>query len=101
MTKLVLPKTIFMKANKPTIFITILFFLSNISYSQMDFPAFGTFTNEEINIRQCAFDPEADAILLLDKAVSNYDDENRLITRRKKRIRILAAKAFDKADISI
>jgi hypothetical protein len=85
---------------KTTIFLFGLL-ISLVSYSQMEFPAFGSFSDEEKKLKQCSFDPEADAIILLDKAISNYDDENRLITRRKKRIKILAAKAFDKADISI
>jgi len=72
-----------------------------VSYSQADFPTFGSFSAEEINLKQCPFDPEADAIVLLDKAVANYDDDYRLITDRRVRIKILNQKGIDRANISI
>ncbi|HET6768842.1 MAG TPA: DUF3857 and transglutaminase domain-containing protein [Chitinophagaceae bacterium] len=77
------------------------FFVSVVSYSQMEFPAFGIFSNEEINIKQCSFDPEAEAIILLDKAVANYDDDYHLITDRRIRIKILSEKGIDRANIAI
>ena len=52
----------------------------------MEFPAFGNFSKEEISVKQCSFDPEADAIILLDKAVANYDDDQRLIIEIRVRI---------------
>ena len=67
----------------------------------MDFPAFGTFTADEINLKQCSFDPEADAIILMDKAVANHDDNYRLITERRIRIKILTQKGVERADIVI
>jgi hypothetical protein len=51
------------------------FLISSASFSQMGFPEFGKFTAEEISLKQCAFDPEAEAVILLDKAVVNHDDE--------------------------
>ena len=89
-----------MRSIKPTMLFAI-FFIGKISYSQMDFPAFGTFTAEEINLKQCSFDPEADAIILMDKAVANHDDNYRLITERRIRIKILTQKGVERADIAI
>lgn len=77
------------------------FLVSLVSYSQMDFPAFGAFSNDEISIKQCSFDPESEAIILLDKSVANYDDNYRLITDRRIRIKILSEKGIDRANIAI
>lgn len=84
-----------------TTFLLILFFTCIFSYSQTEFPAFGIFSKEEINIKQCSFDPEAEAIVLLDKAVANYDDDYRLITDRRIRIKILSERGIDRANIAI
>lgn len=83
---------------------TILFIIllaSNVIYSQIEFPAFGSFTAADVSMKQCSFDPEADAIILLDKAVAGYDDDYRLITERRIRIKILNQKGFESANISI
>jgi len=34
-----------------------------VSYSQMDFPEFGSFSDEEKKLKRCSFDPEAEAAL--------------------------------------
>ena len=77
------------------------FFICLSAYAQLDFPEFGKFTAEEIFLKQCSFDPEAEAIILLDKAVVNYDDEYRMITERRVRIKILNEKGIDRANIII
>src|SRR5262245_11885897 len=84
-----------------TIILLFAIFSTTISYSQSDFPAFGAFSSEEIKMTQCPFDLEANAIILLDKGVSSYDDQNRLVTIRRKRIKILNSKGFDIANITI
>ena len=89
-----------MHSIKPILFIASLFFCK-IIYSQQEFPAFGSFSLEEITMKQCSFDPEADAVVLLDKAFANYDDNYRLITERRIRIKILKEKAIDRANIAI
>src|ERR1044071_1499475 len=85
---------------KPLTLLLFLFFSKTI-FSQMDFPAFGTFSTEEITMKQCSFDPEADAVVLLDKAFSNYDESYHLITERRIRIKILSQKGIERADIAI
>jgi hypothetical protein len=77
------------------------FFICLRAYTQMDFPEFGKFTAEEISLKQCSFDPEAEAIILLDKAVVNYDDDYHMITERRVRIKILNEKGIDRANIII
>src|SRR6185436_10372195 len=89
-----------MRSISPAILIIILFVSTSIC-GQSEFPAFGTFSAQEVNMKQCSFDPEADAIILLDKAVVNYDDDYHLITERRIRIKILTQKGVERADISI
>jgi hypothetical protein len=84
-----------------TIALILGFLVSVISYSQMDFPGFGNFSAEELALKQCSFDPEAEAIILLDKAVVNHDDDYHLITERRIRIKILNEKGIDRANIII
>ncbi|HET9745352.1 MAG TPA: DUF3857 domain-containing protein [Chitinophagaceae bacterium] len=85
---------------KPTVLFAIAF-TANISYGQTEFPAFGSFTASDVNMKECSFDPEAEAIILLDKAVAGYDDDYRLITERRIRIKILNQKGIERANISI
>jgi hypothetical protein len=67
----------------------------------MDFPEFGSFSDEEKKLKQCSFDPEAEAIILLDKAVVLHDDDYQMITDRRIRIKILSEKGISRADIVI
>jgi hypothetical protein len=67
----------------------------------MDFPAIGKFSADEINLKECSFDPEAEAIILLDKAVVTPDHEYHLITERRIRIKILNDRGLDRANIVI
>jgi transglutaminase-like putative cysteine protease len=52
-------------------------------------------------MKKCSFDPEADAIILLDKAVVYHDEDYQMITERRIRIKILNEKGIDRADIVI
>lgn len=71
-----------------------------LSFAQ-DFPAFGTATADEIELKQCSFDQEANAVVLRHEAFSNYNDQGNLITNHHVRIKILKEKGFSAADISI
>jgi len=77
------------------------FFICSVSYSQTDFPVFGSFSDEEKKLKQCSFDPEAEAVILLDKAVVLHDDDYQMITDRRIRIKILSEKGISRADIVI
>ncbi|HKH63625.1 MAG TPA: DUF3857 domain-containing protein [Flavitalea sp.] len=65
------------------------------------FPSYGQVSADELNMKQCIFDKNADAVVLLDEAVSDYNDEYNLITNRHIRIKILKEKGLDNADITI
>lgn len=62
---------------------------------------FGVITKEEIELKKCPFDKEAHAVVLFDKAVSDYDSDQRLITNRHVRIKILDESGYNNADITI
>lgn len=66
-----------------------------------DFPTYGTVTPEEIALKECSFDKEAPAMVLLDEAVANYDDDYNLITTRHVRIKILKESGFNYSNIEI
>lgn len=75
--------------------------IAGISQTFEDLPAFGEFTATEIEMKKCSFDPEANAIVLMDLARSNPGDQNQLITEHRIRIKILNEKGFDHATVSI
>jgi Domain of Unknown Function with PDB structure (DUF3857) len=82
-------------------FILSLFSLKQIILAQSSLPAFGYYTNDELNMKECAFEKDAEAVVLLDEAFSNYDDDYELITTRRVRIKILNEKGIDRGNITI
>lgn len=84
--------------------IFLLLFLSfayGYSSAQEGEIGFGTATTEEINMKECAFDNNADAVILLDHAVAQYDDQYQLITERRIRLKILKEKGVERGNIRI
>ena len=73
--------------------------LSRLTQSPLS--EFGVYTTAEVNLKQCSFDKDADAVVLLDEALSNYDDDWQLLTSRRIRIKILNQRAIDWGNISI
>ncbi len=71
-----------------------------ISYAQ-EFTNYGSISKEEIDLKECAFDKDAVAVILLNEAVSVHDDEEHLITYHHVRIKILKEKGFDNANITL
>lgn len=69
--------------------------------AQSSLPAFGNFSQEEINLKECAFDKNAEAVVLLDHAVSDHDDDYRLITHRRVRIKVFHQREIDRGNIRI
>ena len=61
----------------------------------------GNFTPDDINIKECAFDKDADAVVLHDLAMSNYSDSYQLVTRRKIKFKILKEKGIERANVKI
>lgn len=77
------------------------FFLSFKVRAQKEVTEFGVFTPEEINLKQCDFDKDADAVVLLDKATSSYNDYHNLITERRIRFKILKERGIDRGNVHI
>ena len=76
-------------------------FFSMLANGQSALPAFGSYSIEEINLKECPFDKNAEAIILLDEAVSDHDEDYRLITHRRIRIKILHQREVDRGNIRI
>jgi transglutaminase-like putative cysteine protease len=71
------------------------------SFGQTEISDFGQFTANEFQIKECSFDPTADAVILFDKATSNYNDQYNLITDRRIRFKVLKEKGIDRGNIHI
>jgi hypothetical protein len=75
--------------------------LYKTSYSQKEMPGFGRFTPEERSLKQCAFDPDAEAVVLLEQASSSYNDAYNLITTHRIRIKVLKESGIERGNIRI
>lgn len=82
----------------PLLFAGILFY--PVIHAQ-EFSGYGRPTAQEFNMKACAFDPEADAVILLHEAISTYNDDYNLITNHHVRIKILKDKGIEASNISI
>lgn len=78
-----------------------LLIICNFTYSQSTLPEFSIYSNDEVNMKECAFDKKAEAVVLLDEAESYYDDDYHLITRRRMRIKILHQREIERGNIRI
>ena len=74
---------------------------ANLCSAAQEFSSYGKVTPAELKMTECAFDKEADAVVLIDEAVSSYNDEYNLITSRHVRIKILKETGIHHANISI
>lgn len=83
------------------LFCCLLLLACSFCIGQDKIPDFGVFTEEEKKLAECAFDKEADAIVLLDQASSDHDEEYRLITNRRIRIKVLKEKGISYGDVMI
>ncbi|RYY28072.1 MAG: DUF3857 domain-containing protein [Chitinophagaceae bacterium] len=71
-----------------------------LSHAQ-DFQDFGIVSPEEKLMKECAFDPEADAVVLKHEAHGNHDERYQLVTTHHVRIKILKESGLDRANIRI
>jgi hypothetical protein len=101
-------KCILAALNKPipmkmtSFFLFLLTILSQYNTSaQSKLPEFGVYSSDELSMKECPFDKDADAVVLVDEAFSNYDDEWELITSRRIRIKILNERSIDRGTIVI
>ena len=79
----------------------LLFVSFSVKAQEHDFSGYGTPSKDEIELKQCPFDKNADAIILLDEAISDYDQQGHLVTSHHTRIKILTNKGTDAANIKI
>lgn len=75
--------------------------LFSMTVQAQDFPSYGIISDQESTLKECAFDKEAPAVVLLDEAVANHNDDGNLIMWRHVRIKILKESGFDYANIEI
>jgi Domain of Unknown Function with PDB structure (DUF3857) len=73
---------------------------TRFSFAQQ-FPGYGIISSQELNLTQVDFDKDANAVVLIHEAFSNYDDQRHLITYHHIRIKILKEKGFSFANVSI
>jgi hypothetical protein len=93
-----------MSPKKPThffLFFSVFFFSLKVCQAQKEIPDFGDFTPDEISLKQCDFDKDADAVVLLDKAKSYYNDNYNLITERRIRLKIFKERGVERGNIRI
>jgi hypothetical protein len=69
--------------------------------AQTEFETWGKISDEERILKECSFDIEADAVVLIDEAETIHTEEHEFITYRHIRIKILKEKGIDEANISI
>lgn len=75
-------------------------FLSAGAFAQFG-DKFGSISVEEANLKTCAFDPEASAVVLLDEGFSDYTDDRGLMTYYHKRIKILKEDGKKYGDVKL
>ncbi len=81
--------------------LAIALFLVFSEKTMAQFASVGMPVNADFELKECSFDPEAKAVVLLHEAVSNYDDRYQLVTTHHYRIKVLKENGLDAADISI
>ena len=74
---------------------------ANSLLTAQEFPDFGIINNEERDLKQCTFDKDANAVVLLHEAFSDYDAQHQLITVHHIKIKILKEKGIESANVSI
>jgi hypothetical protein len=86
---------------KKTILTLAIGFLSPCISHAQDFPDFGIVSPAERLMKECAFDKDAAAVILINEAVADHDDEYHLVTNHHVRIKILKEKGFDVANVTL
>jgi hypothetical protein len=72
------------------------------AFSQAQDPVpLGNYTLQELQMKECSFDKDATAVVLLEEAKSDYNDRRNLITTYHVRIKILKEKGIEYANVSI
>ena len=64
-------------------------------------PEFGVLTEAEKSLTECPFDKEADAVVILDEASADHNDQHNLINMRRIRLKILKSKGIRYGDVEL
>ncbi|MDQ6814163.1 MAG: DUF3857 domain-containing protein [Bacteroidota bacterium] len=91
------PKKINITALLFTVFTSAFF----VCRAQQQVAEFAQFSQQEIDLTQCAFDKDADAVVLFDKATAGYNADYNLITERRIRFKILKERGIERGNIHI
>lgn len=92
---------------KPIFAILAFMLVSHFAIGQKDkdIPSWGKIDKAELEMKECDFDKDAEAMVLVDKGVVDYQKGNRyefaMRIERRIRIKILKESGFDEADIKI
>jgi hypothetical protein len=79
----------------------ILLAIISLCAAQTELPNFGELTVAEKTLTECSFDKEADVIVLIDEGMANHDDEYKLITTRRTRLKILKPNGVKYANVAV
>jgi len=85
---------------KIRLILALIFIIPTVNYAQ-ELSKFGDVSKEELALKECAFDKDANAIVFLHEAVSDYDNTGALITIHHIRLKILKESGLDEANIEI
>lgn len=75
--------------------------LINITFGQNEIQAFGKIDIADLEMKECAFEKDANAMVLFDKADVYFDHNFDIVMERHKRIKIFNDKARKEADITL
>lgn len=86
---------------KRTFGLLILVLAATLTKAQIVGEDFGRLSAADIDMKECSFDPEASAVVLLDNGSSDYGTDYSLISYYHIRIKILKQEGMKYADVSI
>jgi hypothetical protein len=87
---------------KTILALLLLALLGAVVSAQSSLPEFGMYSDEERDLKECSFDKEADAVILLDDAYVEYSyGTYGMKISRRIRIKILNERGLDRANIII
>jgi len=81
--------------------VTFLFILISTSYAQVQKVTFGKVDIADLELKQCDFEKDANAMVLYEKGDVYYDDRFEIVMDMHKRIKIFNDKGKDQANIRI
>jgi hypothetical protein len=79
---------------------TIVLFTLSIQAQNFDDP-FGNFTPQDVSLKVCDFDKDADAVIIHDIARSTYNNNYNLVTERRIKFKVLKDQGKDRGNIKI